>query len=643
MTWFEAIPSIAISIALLQGVGGTLGYFLGLRGLWLWGSAAPLTIGLVSVAGIIGGAFGLPWGWVLVLSLTLFLLCVALAIRKHLPRFVQTERLTTRWMTTVPLLAVGALIGARLLFVLSQPDAISQTFDNNFHLNAVRFILEQNNASTLRLGRMLDPGTKSAFYPAAWHGAVSLIALANGGSISVAANSLTIAVSVVVWPAGMLLLVRSLIGAEMPKLWFAAIFTAATPTFPLLPLTFGVLYPFFLGISILPAALALGAAIFGLARSDAPRPSRQLAVIIFCLGIPALAISHPSVLVTGMLALLGMSAIWIAKIWNGSSAKRRMFAVLLVLLILLATTLAFVLLRPPPTGSPFGPSGSLKAAIWQIIDFGAYNFEPNYVLGGVLAVGLVFAFARADVGKMAATALYLSLCGLFVLGAAWPRGASRYWLLGTWYEDPNRPASLLAIGFVPILVLGALAVAAFITRWRSGILRVGGLVLFSTLIVITSQLFGMHTSTVNAANSYRSDMQSKLLTPAEASIISSLDKVTNVDDVIAVDPWKGGALAYALADREVTMPHAFMNISEPLRYINRHLNQIATNPKVCEMLVSQGVTYVLFFDGQTVIPRAKNGENSTSAFSGFTHLEPNWHLESVLENQGLKLFRVKNC
>ena len=68
----------------------------------------------------------------------------------------------------------GLLIALQLGFAIGQPDRISQTLDAAFHLNAVRYILEHGDGSSLHITDLVLPPGRSSFYPAAWHDFIAL-------------------------------------------------------------------------------------------------------------------------------------------------------------------------------------------------------------------------------------------------------------------------------------------------------------------------------------------------------------------------------------------------------------------------------------------------------------------------------------
>ena len=68
-----------------------------------------------------------------------------------------------------------ALIGYQLVRLFRNSGSIIQSFDNVFHLNVVQYILDTHQASSLTVGGLTSGGGPAAFYPAGWHGYVSLV------------------------------------------------------------------------------------------------------------------------------------------------------------------------------------------------------------------------------------------------------------------------------------------------------------------------------------------------------------------------------------------------------------------------------------------------------------------------------------
>src|SRR5690606_29432063 len=181
------------------------------------------------------------------------------------------------------------------------PENISQTYDNIFHLNALRYALDAQNASSLTLGGLpIDNPGGGSFYPAVWHALTTLVIETTGVSIPLAVNLISILMGAIYWPLGCVFLARQVAGPRAIAMVAAGGLAAAFGAFPYTMIDFGVLYPYMLGISIAPAALAYVVLALRVGLQPTMRPSRARLAL---LGVaPGVALAHPSV-ITGILAL----------------------------------------------------------------------------------------------------------------------------------------------------------------------------------------------------------------------------------------------------------------------------------------------------------------------------------------------------
>ena len=122
------------------------------------------------------------------------ILIAAVAFCGWPPRFSRTAGRTGRstggrrpGRTSSRCPAAAFLISRRLVAAFGRPESFSQTFDNVFHLNAVRYIQETGSRSSYTVSSMTGGG----FYPSAWHDLVALLANLTGASIPVAVTSPT--------------------------------------------------------------------------------------------------------------------------------------------------------------------------------------------------------------------------------------------------------------------------------------------------------------------------------------------------------------------------------------------------------------------------------------------------------------------
>lgn len=274
LSWPEALPPYAL-VALLVVLPGTLlSVALGLRGLARWASVVPLSVAGFSVSAVIFGFAGVPWN-----PLTASAAFVVAAVILWLVLWPSRRRRTGPWAGTVPLreritspavaVVCGAVLGIgivvqRLHLIMQRPDAISQTYDANFHYNAVRYIEDTGSASSLTLGGLgvVEP----SFYPAAWHNTVAFVAQVADLPVALTANAMTMIVCGMVWVLGSLYFTTRLLGSRPAVAVATGLMASSFPAFPYLLSFYGNLYPNTLSIAMLPLWLGLLADALGLSR-----------------------------------------------------------------------------------------------------------------------------------------------------------------------------------------------------------------------------------------------------------------------------------------------------------------------------------------------------------------------------------------
>jgi len=79
-------------------------------------------------------------------------------------------------------MVIGAVV---VVQGIGSPETLSQTYDAVFHYNAIAYIVDSGNASSLTLNSLGTPGTPGSFYPSAWHDFASLLVLTTGASAPV--------------------------------------------------------------------------------------------------------------------------------------------------------------------------------------------------------------------------------------------------------------------------------------------------------------------------------------------------------------------------------------------------------------------------------------------------------------------------
>ncbi len=602
------------SLAVLFVPGLIVGLAARLRIFHLFAYAPLISVSVVSLAAIAAPWVGLKWSPIPVAVGTLVaaLVCGVVAWRTH-GRFRFTRPDPRQWAwgaSGVAAVAVAAaLISRRLIDVFGTPDALSQTFDNIFHLNAIRYILDTGNASSLYITTLSGSG----FYPAGWHDVVALVAT-GGPQITVAVNAVNLVVAGLVWPLSMIVLTRSLVGDRPGAVWLTAIFSTGFGAFPILLLDFGVLFPNFLGTALLPAILGLLVRALGFGAET--EPGRPMSALLVLIGLPGLALAHPN----NFMTLLAVAVPILLVVWFRWWRRRNGFAGGWVLpgavLVggLLVAVAAWAFIRPPSAAATWAPVETVGQAVGELLALSGIGRPPTWLPAILALIGIAWAVRAAS--RRWFLGVYAVIGLLFVVVAGVPFGKFRTALTGVYYNDPPRLAALLPLVGIPLAVAGGLWVwdwavllfRKYVTPKYAGAGRpaiVGGLVPVAAVAAIALSVVAVQTGSIRdaakvASGSYRISPEADLISTDEMALFKRLDADTPPDAVIVGNPWNGSSLAYAFADRKVAQAHILSIVSPELPTVYEHLNDAKNDPAVCKAVHDLGLTYVLDFGHKEV-------------------------------------------
>lgn len=657
MSWMSEVPAFCAALTLLFVPGAVVASVSGFRGLPLYAAAPALSVSIVAVAALVSPFVGLDWSLWSVVFVTALVGILVWAARRIRPGNVEAPVPETQRPFGVAVCAAlviaAVLLGSRMIGAINDPEAISQTFDNVFHLNAIQFILEKRSGSSLSVGDMTGGG----FYPAAWHDLVSLLVQLSGVTIPVAANVINVCVAAVVWPAGCVYLARVIVGQRPAAVLSAGVLSAAFGAFPLLMVDFGVLYPNFLALSILPLVVALGVVILRLAADEATHP--VMAGVVFLGTLPGLALAHPSGLMT-VLPLLTPAAIW----WwwlRSSSHFHRPFiggGGLLRILLLVAGAAACLalwkLVRPPEAAATWPPVLTSLDAMWDIITSSGIGRPESWAVMVLTLIGLAVAGLT---GRYWLLAAYCAVAGLFFMAVAGQQGRIRTFLTGVWYNDPERLAAVLPVAILPLAVLGAVsswdacarrfakAGRTLQTGKRSGLAGFGqhgvlaAALLSLTLLAVGTQQANVTAAQASAARNYVVSADADLLDSDELTLLQRLNDEVPADSVIVGNPWNGSSLVYAIAHRQTLQPHILGAVSDEALDVFANLNRAASDPAVCSSVRQLNADFVLDFGDREV----NNGEGRTIDYDGLDNLQASGAV-SLVDSQGrAALYRITAC
>ena len=642
--WIELLLALGMLGLLIFLPGYLIARALGLRGLWSVAVSGPASVTVVVVASIAAPLVGMRWGALPVAIVAVALIAVVVAFRMLLWRgsMPTSPQESLRPLALVATVAAPLVILVQVVLMIASPDHISQTFDNIFHLNAVRYILETGNASPFWVSSLTsaESGTVPTFYPDGWHALSALLVELSGVSIPVASNALLIGFAAFTWTMGIIVLTREFWGGRTVTIVAAAAASTCFPAFPLLLADYGVLFPYLMAVSFVPVSLALLVrAVLGSHSGGRDRTPWFIALIGL---LPALAVSHPGALV----ALLAFAAVVLV-----TAAIRRAVAtpgqtpggiwpwVGIGAYLLIAAGLWYFL-RPPEDARTWAPEMTVGQALGEIITASVNRAPVNLGMAVLIVLGVVAIFRARTARGWLAFALFVLAAALYVTVAGVPYLVLRDILVGAWYNNIPRLAALMPLVWVPLVALG------FTTAWDALIARrrtAGKTVLTTTLVAAIvvalfplPQAMSMRQAVRDARSNYAVTTQAPLLSTDERTLLDRLDDEVPADAVIIGSPWTGTALAYALADREVLLPHTLMYVSPEMQEILDRLDTAKTGSQVCELMLDRRVAYVLDFGRREV-------NDGKHVYKGLDRLATSDAVELVDSEGAARLYRVTAC
>ncbi|WP_226532607.1 DUF6541 family protein [Microbacterium paraoxydans] len=640
LTWAAQAPVVLV-VALVVFVPGVVALaVVGLRGLALLAAAPLFTVAATSIVALAYGAIGIPWsvsGWVWGM---LVVVIAAGGVGWVLRGRYREPRTGGSWVLPTAL-TTGMAIGIwRLVDYIADADAISQTNDAVFHMNAVRFILENADASSLHVSGMIGG---NGFYPAAWHAIVSLIVLLTGTSIPIAANSLTIVIGALIWPIGIAWLTRVLTASNAVA-GVAAILSGALQTFPLLMFQWGVLFPNALSLALLPAAIALVISL-PLWHDVALRWRPVARSVVFVLvALAALVFSQPAAL----LPWAALLVLWATAQLLTASAPSRYWRWGLIAAAWAALAVMWVGLSRGTSGSHWPPFRGKLEVLLDVVLNGQLRIPFAVGVSVFMLVGLVVAWRAARMRWFVFAWLLVS--GLYILVAAVGAPLIRENVLGAWYADPYRIAALAPLVVVPLAALGLHALVRFVVglfRRRAGATETEGPVVIASLlsavvfmlvlVLVRSVAMPSFTEgTFDRASRYVAESDS-FLSPDERTLLESLDEYVEPGARVLSNPSTGAGFGYLFSGVDVFPRTWSTPRSEAWAVLAASLRDASTDPAVCEALAAYSdPEYVLDFGIGDVTPGRYESEGMTD-FAG----QPGF--EKVAEVGDASLWRITAC
>lgn len=641
MVWFDLALAVLATIGIVMIPGLLVSLVLGMRGLAAWALAVPAGVTIIVLAALAAPFVGMAWGLIPVLVMTLVIAAIAAVLRFALWRGTSSRPSFPRvsgagiaaWCTA------GLVVAVQVVIVMSDPQNISQTFDNIFHLNAIRYALDTGSVSPLTIGSMTSAPTGGLpFYPSGWHAVATLVVQVTGASIPIASNAVMLFFAALAWPLSIMLLVRTLFGASAPVLVTAAAVSVALPAFPLLLIEYGVLFPYMMSLSMIAVPIAL---IIETCRQESW--ARRWPLIVAALGaLPAIAIAHPG----GFVALLvfttvALAVFWIRLLFSDASRRAKITASVWAAAYVVAALASWYVLRPPAAARTWGTTETLGQAVGEVLTVSVWAAPVNLVVMSLVIVGAVVAARRRSAADWIALGFLAAAAGLYIVVSGLPYWVPRDILTGAWYNNAPRLAALLPFAWVPLAAVGGArlweVLGTLLARIPRPRLRpVLAALVAVVVLVIVPQVGSMRQAVASARGAFVVTEASPLLTTDELELIERLDDEVPDDAVILGSPWTGTALAYALADRRVIMPHTLMDITDDMSAVLEGLDTARAGSAVCEAVDRLGIDYVLDFGTQEI----NGGEHE---YKGLDRLDSSAAVQEVDAVGDAVLYEVVVC
>lgn len=607
MSWLATIPLLLFAVVVAFVPGYVMGWALRIPARLRVFLSPLLSFALVAVSAIVLGKTGIAWSLISFVVVAAVLVAAAAGVM-HLVGRRWPALASASWPgNDVPVAwpVVGAVLGGFLVLHMTEdmvygPEAFSQSLDNSFHMNAIRWIQEHGDASSLTLGAVSAADQQPAFYPAGWHDFVSLIYSTTGTSIATATIVTVLLAAGILWPCSLVALSLSI--PKLRRLQALAIpaMICGFAAFPGLLLRWGVLFPNLLGYALLPSFVALMVYLVQvMVRGEyAALLSLCLAALV---GVAGLALVHPNAVVSAMvfaLPLVLAGVAWIVRSRELASRQKWVRSALLGLVIL-GCVGAWWFLRPGASASnTWEPILTEGEALYQFLFLGLENgnqlgdtFNPSHVVGFLALWGVGYLlYKRRNLWLIASWAL---IGYLWIIAATVPRGDFRLLMVGPWYTDHFRLAALVVFPSVLLAGIGlGGAVEGLFVRIMHAIprdkqvkvapaLMGASMVLVLVVAGLTSRVPSVQETTLAVSKEYRVTPSSVVVTQDELNVINEIPKIVPKGDTIVNNPWDGSPFIYALADRHLTSYHFEFQTSPKYAAIINDLKDAATNPEVC--------------------------------------------------------------
>ncbi|WES66197.1 hypothetical protein P0L94_08975 [Microbacter sp. GSS18] len=665
--WLSLIPATLVAVAAVLAPGLIATSALRIPVVARTALSGALGIALIGAAGVLASLVGIAFSWWQPAVLGVVIGIAVWAADRRRPVALPRERLRA-WAPVLAMAVSTAVISFVAFAGVPDPEKVSQTYDNVFHMSAIASILGSGDASSLTLRTIIETDRTFSFYPAAWHALAATVVQVTGASLPAAVNASWIAAAGGIWVPGAMWLAQTALTRYRPGVvgMVAAPLAAVFGGMPYVLLSWGTLYPNFLANALIPVAVAVPLAWWR-ARSARRGRARRAADAWGAAGVvavlAAVGFAQPRALVTWAVILAPVVVATAVTLFRraldrGGRSRRRawtaLWTVVGAVVVVAAVGFAYVVLalglfeRPLDErlgGPQAAATQSVAAGIGQVLTLawptgvGDVVVFPSLVLAACVAIGAVVAVRTR--GLRWVVVAYGILAVLFALAAGSDDVLTKL-ATALWYKDRYRLLSALPILGVVLATLGILAVAARIRARRSlppsRLAPIVSAWVVAAVTAATLTLGGVSSSIAAVFRMPETAAQDDLVSAEQVRFLASLDELVPAGQLILGDPWDGSAWTWVFGEHEPVFPHLNGQWDANRRALAFRLDQIEENPEICGALDALQVRYVLYSPHDL-----DQGDPAGDFFPGPHAAVEAGLFELVAEAGDTQLYRIDQC
>jgi hypothetical protein len=658
VSWFSAVPEIVVCVAIMFLPGLPVTYLAGLRGIAAWAIAPVVPITVAAIGAIIAPSLGIRLSiWVLVVpsvAIALVVGVIAFLLRHRFPaRTPDARGVTYAILAGFGFALVVGLVTAK--WSITRPDNFAATFDAVFHHHALAYIQDTGNGSALTISGLGVEGVTPSFYPAAWHDLAAILQNVTGTGIPVAANVITIVISLLIWPLGCILLGRQLFGPAPLPLAVTGALSLALPAFPWTLMGYGTLWPNILGLALVPAGLAVLMSITNLAKEDVI--GRGRAWLFAPVLLVATVFAHPNALFSLVVLALPILAtrlfIMVRNYQRAGQLTRGL--VTAAALVVGSAVLAYLINSLPVVNAikttRWQPVENPAQAVGEVVLNATNQKGAAWLLSIVVLAGIISSLRQKN--RRWLVAGYVLTAVLFVMAVGVNDDYTAKFT-GFWYNDSWRLAAMLPITGVPLAAIGILAITTAIKNRIDALgsvkvpdrARSQTVLAAAVIVVFTVLTFGFYASEKGTfvRDSYAQldggTGDKRMLNPDKVALMKDAQRIVPQDALVAANPWTGATALWPLADRKLLIPNLDPGVMTPDQaYLAEYLVLARRDPKACGLISRLNVQYLMTGPVEMTGP----DDHRLPRFRGLGEPSDPKDFQLVAEQGKNKLFKITAC